>query len=98
MRRDTSIPPPIPHPQHVHVCNVYCTQGSSRLAIEVDGTESAAEIAQLKALSPVVVLLNVKEGVSRVHASRRVFEAVQQNAVTTPVIHHIRFAKVRLTL
>lgn len=66
-------------------------QGSTRLAIEVDGSESEAEIASLKALAPVVVLLNIKDGVSRIHASRRVFELVKTNGITTPIIHHIRF-------
>eukprot|EP00197_Chlamydomonas_leiostraca_P002013 CAMPEP_0202857216 /NCGR_PEP_ID=MMETSP1391-20130828/243_1 /ASSEMBLY_ACC=CAM_ASM_000867 /TAXON_ID=1034604 /ORGANISM="Chlamydomonas leiostraca, Strain SAG 11-49" /LENGTH=714 /DNA_ID=CAMNT_0049535995 /DNA_START=93 /DNA_END=2237 /DNA_ORIENTATION=- len=68
-------------------------QGSTRLAIEVDGTETAAEIAALKQLSPVVVLLNIKDGMSRIHASRRVFETIQREAITVPVIHHIRFPK-----
>jgi len=66
-------------------------QGSTRLAIEVDGTETDSEIASLKALSPAVVLLNVKDGVSRIHASRRVFEILKRSEITTPVIHHIRF-------
>lgn len=42
-------------------------------------------------IAPVVVLLSIKDGVSRIHASRRVFEAIQSNAITTPVIHHITF-------
>ena len=61
------------------------------MAIEVDGTETDSDIAALKALSPVVVLLNVKDGVSRIHSSRRVFEILKRNEITTPVIHHIRF-------
>ena len=66
-------------------------QGSTRLAIEVDGTESDAEIAALKTINPVVVLLNINDGVSRIHASRRVFELIKISGITTPVIHHIRF-------
>ncbi len=66
-------------------------QGSTRLAIEVDGTETDAEILALKQLSPVVVLLNTKDGLSRIHASRRVFELIKREGITTPVIHHIRF-------
>jgi (E)-4-hydroxy-3-methylbut-2-enyl-diphosphate synthase len=70
-------------------------QGSTRLAISVDGTESEAEIGALKQLSPVVVLLNTDAAsgsVSRVHASRRVFEAIKSHGITTPVIHHIVFS------
>ena len=66
-------------------------QGSTRLAIEVDGSETDAEIASLKTLAPVVVLLNIKDGVSRIHSSRRVFELVKTHGITTPIIHHIRF-------
>lgn len=66
-------------------------QGSTRLAVEVDGTETEEEISALKALGADVVLLNIKDGVSRVHASRRVFEVLQRNTISVPVIHHIRF-------
>lgn len=68
--------------------------GSTRLAIAVDGTESDAEIAALKTLQPVVVLLNTDDApgsLSRVHASRRVFETIKKENITTPVIHHICF-------
>ncbi|GAX73157.1 hypothetical protein CEUSTIGMA_g610.t1 [Chlamydomonas eustigma] len=66
-------------------------EGSTRLALEVDGTESEEEILCLKALSPVVLLLNIKDGVSRIHSSRRVFELLKRESIMTPVIHHIRF-------
>lgn len=45
-------------------------QGSTRWAIEVDGTETEDELAALRSLAPIVVLLNIKDGVSRLHASR----------------------------
>lgn len=51
----------------VHASNA---QGSLRLAIEVDGTESDSDIAALATLQPVVVLLNTAHSVSRLHASR----------------------------
>ena len=38
-----------------------------------------------------MVLLKTAPGVSRVHASRRVFEALQQHGIEVPVIHHIAF-------
>lgn len=66
-------------------------QGCTRYAVEVDGTESIAEVATLKQLAPAVVLLSIKDGVSRVHASRRVFETLQRESIPLPVVHHIRF-------
>lgn len=39
-----------------------------------------------------MALLKTAPGVSRVHASRRVFEALQQQGVDIPVIHHIAFS------
>ncbi len=42
-------------------------------------------------ISPVVALLSVKEGVSRLHASRRVFDVIQRNNITVPVVHHARY-------
>lgn len=65
--------------------------GSSRYAVSVDGTESDAEVAALKALDPIVVLLKTADGVSRLHSSRRVFEAIKSNAITLPVVHYISF-------
>lgn len=66
-------------------------KGAARLAIEVDGTESDAQIKSLKDIDTVVVILNIAEGVSRVHAARRVFEVIKTNDITLPVIHHMRF-------
>ncbi|EFJ45455.1 hypothetical protein VOLCADRAFT_63610 [Volvox carteri f. nagariensis] len=66
-------------------------QGSSRWAIEVDGTETEEQLGALQGLGPIVVLLNVADGVSRLHASRRVFDAIKRHNVTAPVIHNIRF-------
>ncbi|MEW5297822.1 MAG: hypothetical protein WDW36_001004 [Sanguina aurantia] len=66
-------------------------EGSLRLAIEVDGTESDSDIAALATLQPVVVLLNTAHNVSRLHASRRVFESLKSHNIHTPVIHNIVF-------
>eukprot|EP00200_Dunaliella_tertiolecta_P003897 CAMPEP_0202345932 /NCGR_PEP_ID=MMETSP1126-20121109/4947_1 /ASSEMBLY_ACC=CAM_ASM_000457 /TAXON_ID=3047 /ORGANISM="Dunaliella tertiolecta, Strain CCMP1320" /LENGTH=729 /DNA_ID=CAMNT_0048937283 /DNA_START=35 /DNA_END=2224 /DNA_ORIENTATION=+ len=66
-------------------------QGSTRLAVQVDGSESIEEVAALKQLSADVVLLNVREGTQRFHASRRVFETLQREGINTPVVHHISF-------
>ena len=60
-------------------------------AVFVDGTETDEQLAALKDMMPDVALLKIAPGVSRVHASRRVFEVFQKNDVQTPVIHHITF-------
>lgn len=67
-------------------------EGAARLALEVDGTESEAELAAIGSLDAIVVLLNIADGVSRVHASRRVFEVLKREDITTPVVHHVRFS------
>lgn len=67
-------------------------EGAARFAITVDGTESEAEVEALKGSKAVMVLLDVKEGVSRVHASRRFFEWLRSYDIDLPVIHTRRFA------
>lgn len=42
-------------------------------------------------MNAVVALLKVAPGVSRVHASRRVFETLEKRDVGIPVIHHLAF-------
>ena len=37
-----------------------------------------------------MVLLNIAEGTSRLHASRRVFEVLEKLQIDVPVIHHKR--------
>lgn len=66
-------------------------EGSTRWAIEVDGTETEEELGALRSLAPIVVLLNIKDGVSRLHASRRVFDVLKRHEITTPVVHCMRF-------
>lgn len=67
-------------------------EGAGRVAVAVDGTESDEVIAAIKAAEPVLVLLSIKEGVSRVHASRRIFETMARESLgSVPVIHHLRF-------
>jgi (E)-4-hydroxy-3-methylbut-2-enyl-diphosphate synthase len=61
------------------------------MALEVDGTETEAELAAVSRLSPIVVLLATKPGVSRLHSSRRVFDALQRHAITAPVVHDMAF-------
>lgn len=47
--------------------------------------------ASPQSLDVVVALLDVAAGVSRVHASRRVFQALAAADSDVPVIHHARF-------
>jgi (E)-4-hydroxy-3-methylbut-2-enyl-diphosphate synthase len=65
--------------------------GALRRAIRVDGTESDAALHSLKALEPVMVLLDISPKLSRVHASRRVFEMLSRAACNVPVIHRASF-------
>ncbi|KAL4448645.1 hypothetical protein ABPG75_005864 [Micractinium tetrahymenae] len=67
-------------------------EGAGRLAVFIDGTETDEDIAALKDMGAVLALLKIAPGVSRVHASRRVFEQLQQQQIDLPVIHHITFA------
>jgi (E)-4-hydroxy-3-methylbut-2-enyl-diphosphate synthase len=65
--------------------------GAARLAVFVDGTESDADLAALKELDAAMVLLRTAPGLSRVHASRRVFEVLQRENIDVPVVHHVTF-------
>jgi (E)-4-hydroxy-3-methylbut-2-enyl-diphosphate synthase len=44
----------------------------------------------VQSLDPVMVLLNIADGVSRLHASRRVFEIIKKLDIDAPVILHKR--------
>ena len=72
--------------------NVALPEGAIRLAVSIDGTESDDVLRSLKAAAPVMALLCIKPGVSRVHASRRVFETLAAAAHNVPVIHHLQFS------
>ena len=62
--------------------------GAVRLAVSVDGTESEEDIAKIKELNPMAVLLCPSTEVSHLHASRRVMEIFKKNEINTAVIHH----------
>lgn len=68
-------------------------QGAGRVAISATGMETEAEIAALKTLNPVMVLLKTEAGMSRVHVSRRFFGLLAANEITTSVIHHFEFTE-----
>jgi len=66
-------------------------EGAGRRAIVLDGTETAEEISALAGADAVMALVRIKDGLSKVHASRRVMEAVQASGSTIPVLHWLRF-------
>nr|AJR27235.1 1-hydroxy-2-methyl-2-(E)-butenyl 4-diphosphate synthase [Haematococcus lacustris] len=66
-------------------------EGSTRFAVSIHGTESDEELAMLQQLQPILALLDIQEGLSTLHASRRVFESLARANVTVPIVHHMRF-------
>lgn len=66
--------------------------GTDRFAVTIDGTETEEEVASLKSGEAVMALLNIAPGVSRVHASRRIFELLQRHEIDISVIHFRRWA------
>ena len=71
--------------------------GADRFAVTIDGTESEEEVASLKDSDAVMALLEIAPGVSRVHASRRIFELLQRNDVDLSVIHFRRWVQPAIT-
>lgn len=65
--------------------------GSTRLAIFVDGSESEEDFIAIKDADIAMILLKTSPEVSRVHVSRRVFEIMQKQNISIPVIHHMTF-------
>lgn len=63
-------------------------EGAIRLAVTITGSESEETLLKLKELKPVFALLRVKEELSILHASRRVFEIFNANDIDMAVIHH----------
>ncbi|KAH7373840.1 hypothetical protein KP509_17G077300 [Ceratopteris richardii] len=66
----------------------------TRLAITLRGDEPYEELAILKNSDAIMLLLDLPrtdKKVSRVHASRRLFEYLQENQLNFPVIHHLQY-------
>ena len=61
---------------------------SERFAVTLNGYESNEDLAKLKDIDAVMLLIQTEKGRSRIHSSRRIFEVLQTNGVKTPVIHH----------
>ena len=64
---------------------------AARVAIVFDGTETEEEVKAALAVDPVMAVIKVASGVSRLHASRRVFTHILAAGSSVPVIHHIAF-------
>jgi (E)-4-hydroxy-3-methylbut-2-enyl-diphosphate synthase len=65
--------------------------GAARLALSLDGSETDEQLAAISSVDAAVALVNIPDGVSRIHASRRVFDAIKRAGSDIPVLHHIRF-------
>ncbi|XP_077225533.1 4-hydroxy-3-methylbut-2-en-1-yl diphosphate synthase (ferredoxin), chloroplastic-like isoform X1 [Tasmannia lanceolata] len=66
----------------------------TRLAVSVRGDEPYEELDMLKDVDITMLLHNLpysEEKISRLHAARRLFEYLAENALDFPVIHHIQF-------
>ncbi|KAH9288308.1 hypothetical protein KI387_032425 [Taxus chinensis] len=66
----------------------------TRLAVTLRGDEAYEDLDLIKSVDPIMLLVNLpheEERVNRVHASRRLFEYLQENALNFPVIHHLQF-------
>ncbi|KAG5175064.1 1-hydroxy-2-methyl-2-(E)-butenyl 4-diphosphate synthase chloroplast precursor [Tribonema minus] len=65
-------------------------EGVLRAVLTVKGTESDDALAMLGTGCPAVfALLETPAGVSRIHAARRVFQALSDTSSTLSVIHHM---------
>eukprot|EP00752_Nemacystus_decipiens_P003746 g3451.t1 len=65
-------------------------EGAIRLAVSIKGTEDLSALSDMSP-KPIMGLLNVPAGVSRVHASRRVFQHLADTKNDLAIIHHASF-------
>lgn len=65
--------------------------GALRYAIRADGTESDSALVAAGRSDAALLLLDIEPSLSRVHASRRVFEMLQREGSELSVIHVARF-------
>jgi (E)-4-hydroxy-3-methylbut-2-enyl-diphosphate synthase len=61
---------------------------AERFAVTLNGSESNEDLAKLKDIDAIMLLIQTEKGRSRIHSSRRIFEVLQANGVKIPVIHH----------
>ena len=72
-------------------------KGALRSVVQLSGTEDDATLGRLKELEAgdcIFLTIKCPAEVSRVHASRRIFEAIARDGVTLPVIHHLTLGAV----
>lgn len=62
--------------------------GAIRLAVTVNGDEEVDTLRQIKDLDPAIILLNIDPTISKLHASRRIFEIFNTHDINNTVIHH----------
>jgi len=67
--------------------------GAGRLALTVRGDEADDLLAQLPTLDPVMLLLDVPDHLSRLHAGRRLAEVLKASPAQVPVVHRYTAAK-----
>jgi hypothetical protein len=70
------------------VCRV-CT--AARVCDAINSTQNIY-VTELRVILSSA-FLHLQDGVSRVHSSRRVFDAIKRAGSDVPVLHHIRFAQ-----
>ncbi|CAM9771873.1 unnamed protein product, partial [Scytosiphon promiscuus] len=72
--------------------HVSLPEGAIRLAVSIKGTEDLSALSNITP-KPIMGLLNVPAGVSRVHASRRVFQHLADTKNDLSIIHHASFPR-----
>jgi len=65
-------------------------EGAIRLAVAIHGDEDEETLAKIKDLNPSMIFLKISDGLSQLHGSRRVFEILKKNGITTSVVHHFQ--------
>jgi len=69
--------------------NAPLPEGAVRRAVTLNGFETAEQIKAVAASDAVMALIKTKDGESRLHSSRRLFEEMARSGATVPVIHHM---------
>ncbi|CAN0267258.1 unnamed protein product, partial [Hapterophycus canaliculatus] len=72
--------------------HVTLPEGAMRLAVSIKGTENLSALSNISP-KPIMGLLDVPAGVSRVHASRRVFQHLADTKNDLSIIHHATFSR-----
>lgn len=85
--RSSALPPPPSSASPV------LPPGAARWAVWLDGSENDERLSSLAGTDAVFALLCTPPATSRLHASRRVFEAFARHNVTLPVVHHLVYGQ-----